>query len=105
MEILLDCIFAVGVAPEVKKAIFNDPATIVFWSDGTKTVVMCGKDDKYDPEKGLAMAFCKKVMGNSGRYYKMFKDALPQPLPFRKEDFLSTEEVEEDPNIPDAALV
>lgn len=25
----------------IKKVIFNDPATIVLWNDGTKTVVKC----------------------------------------------------------------
>lgn len=25
--------------PKIKDVIFNDPATIVYWADGTKTVV------------------------------------------------------------------
>lgn len=44
----------------ITNVIFNDPATIVFWSDGTKTVVKCCEDDEFDEEKGLAMAVCKK---------------------------------------------
>ena len=44
---------------KIKNVIFNDPATIVFWNDGTKTVVKCGKNDTFDPEKGLAMAISK----------------------------------------------
>lgn len=59
--------------PPVKKVIFNDPATIVFWRDGTKTVVKCQKDDKYDKMTGLAMAISKKALGNKGRYYDIFK--------------------------------
>lgn len=55
--------------PEIKNVKFNDPATIVFWSDGTKTVVKAGENDVFDPEKGLAMAIVKKVYGNVGRYY------------------------------------
>ena len=55
--------------PEIVNVKFNDPATIVFWSDKTKTVVKAGPDDIYDPEKGLAMAIVKKVYGNVGRYY------------------------------------
>ena len=39
----------------IKKVIFNDPATIVLWSDGTKTVVKA-EGEPFDPEKGLAMA-------------------------------------------------
>lgn len=46
------------VIPKIKDVIYNDPATIVFWEDGTKTVVKC-KNEKFDPEKGLAMAFQK----------------------------------------------
>ena len=29
----------------IRKVIFNDPATIVLWSDGSKTVVKCGPED------------------------------------------------------------
>lgn len=57
----------------IKNVIFNDPATIVFWSDGTKTVVKCQPGDKFDPEKGLAMAIAKKMMGNTGSYCNVFK--------------------------------
>lgn len=58
---------------KIKNVIFNDPATIVFWSDGTKTVVKCQPGDKFDPEKGLAMAITKKTMGNTGSYYNVFE--------------------------------
>ena len=63
--------------PEIKSVIYNDPATIVFWKDGTKTVVKC-KNEKFDPEKGLAMAFSKKMLGNKGNYYNVFKKWLPE---------------------------
>lgn len=53
----------------IKNVIFNDPATIVFWHDGTKTVVKCDETDIFDPEKGLAMAIAKKSLGNQGNYY------------------------------------
>lgn len=61
----------------IQKVIFNDPATIVFWKDGTKTVVKCGENDIYDPEKGLAMAISKKALGNKGNYYDEFKKWVP----------------------------
>lgn len=62
----------------VENVIFNDPATIVFWNDGTKTVVKAQNGEAFDPEKGLAMAICKKMIGkNTGRYYKIFKKWLP----------------------------
>lgn len=57
---------------EVKNVIFNYPATVVFWADGTKTVVKCAEQDKYDAEKGLAMAICKKVLGKD--FHRVFKE-------------------------------
>lgn len=57
---------------EIEKVIFNDPATIVFWSDGTKTVVKCANEE-FDKEKGLAMAICKRVLGNKGNYFNEFR--------------------------------
>lgn len=57
----------------IRKVIFNDPATIVLWSDGTKTVVKCGPEDSFEMEKGLAMAIVKKMAGNDNRFHKVFK--------------------------------
>ena len=61
----------------IKKVKFNPPATIVFWTDNTKTVVKC-KGEDYDPEKGLAMCISKKVLGDMGNYYEVFKKWLPK---------------------------
>lgn len=47
----------------IKDVIFAPPATIVYWSDGSKTVVKCS-------EKGLAMAIAKRCGGNKGSYCK-----------------------------------
>ena len=58
---------------KIKRVIFNAPATIVLWEDGTKTVVQCRNEDNYDEEKGLAMCIAKKALGNTGRYYDTFK--------------------------------
>lgn len=57
---------------EPEKVIFNKPATIVYWSDKTRTVVKCQKGDKFDAEKGLAMAVLKKLGGNDGSYNRFF---------------------------------
>ena len=57
-------------AAVVKNVIFAPPATIVYWSDGSKTVVKCSEKDVFDPEKGLAMAIAKRCGGNKGSYYK-----------------------------------
>lgn len=75
---LLNITYGLGFRykPEIIKVIFNDPATIVFWSDGTKTVVKAD-GEKFDPEKGLAMAISKKFLGNKGNYYREFEKWLP----------------------------
>lgn len=56
-------------AAAIKRVIFNPPATIVYWSDCTKTVVKCNVNDIFDPEKGLAMAIAKRCVGNTSAYY------------------------------------
>jgi hypothetical protein len=67
------------VRPQIKDVIFNAPATIVKWDDGTKTIVKCGDGDKYDKEKGLALAIAKKYYGNiSGWYGKKFAQWLEE---------------------------
>ena len=60
-------------ALNIKKVIFNEPATIVFWEDGTKTVVKCSENETFDKEKGLAMAIVKKMLGNKGNYFNQIK--------------------------------
>ena len=57
----------------IKDVIFNGPATIVLWKDGSKTVVKAQDGEPVDKEKGLAMAIAKKVYGNKGSYYNEFK--------------------------------
>ena len=59
--------------PEIKKVIFNNPATIVIWADATKTIVKAQNNELFDPEKGLAMAITKKALGNEGRYFDTIK--------------------------------
>lgn len=69
-----------GIADEplnaMRKVIFNDPATIVYWADGTKTVVKAREGTIFDSEKGLAMAISKKFLGNRGNYYNAFRKHL-----------------------------
>ena len=57
----------------IKKVIFNNPATIILWKDGTKTVVKCQKGDTYDKEKGFYMCVAKKALGNRGNFNNEFK--------------------------------
>lgn len=61
-----------GQIPEIKKVIFNPPATIVMWEDGTKTIVKCRKGEEYSKEAGLAFCVMKKTYGS--KFHRMFKD-------------------------------
>lgn len=65
--------------PDIKDVIFNPPATIVLWADGTKTVVKCQENEgEYSKEVGLAMCICKKVYGNKGNYNNIFKKFIKE---------------------------
>ena len=63
--------------PAIKKVIFNNPATIVIWNDGTKTTVKCSERDEYSEEVGLAMCISKKALGNKGNFNEVFKKHIP----------------------------
>lgn len=62
-----------SILPNIKKVIFNRPATIVLWDDNTKTVAKCSENDKFDPEKGLMACITKKALGNKGNYYNTIR--------------------------------
>lgn len=104
---------------EIERVIFNPPATIVIWKDGTKTVVKCN-GEKFDQERGLAMAISKRALAVGNRYHKtfkkwckeeddfseLFKEELkedekqkPKLKDFREYDCLSLEYIHEDDSI------
>lgn len=56
-----------------KKVIFNAPATIVIWEDGTKTVVKAAEGERFDPVKGLAVAFMKHALGDGNAHNKIIR--------------------------------
>ena len=60
-------------APKVEKIIFSKGHTIVIWDDKTKTIVNCS-EEKFDAEKGLAMAFMRKMMSRT-EFCKLLKKA------------------------------
>lgn len=63
---------------EIQEVIYNDPATIVKWTDGDKTVVKCHEGDEYDPKLGLLYCIAKKTFGG-GRYNDILAKHLPKP--------------------------
>lgn len=64
--------FATGI----KKVIFNGPATIVIWVDGSKTVVKCAEGDGYSKFSGLAIAMCKRMYGTD--FKRIFNHFIPK---------------------------
>lgn len=75
----------------IDRVIFNDPATIVIWADGTKTVVKCQDGDVYSRETGLALCIAKKALGNKGSFNDVFHKWIPEeeepaPSVFKADD-------------------
>jgi hypothetical protein len=62
-----------------KKIIFNPPTTIVYWWDGTKTVVKCSEDEEFVEEVGFAMAVVKRLYGDRSKFLKFVEKAYRQP--------------------------
>ena len=61
----------------IKQVIYNNPATIVFWSDGIKTTSKCDYKDTYNPEMGLILAVMKRLV--DGNYVaKLLYDWAPE---------------------------
>lgn len=65
--------------PTIEKVIFNDPATVVLWSDGTKTVVKT-HNEAFSKEHGLAMAISKKYFGSRSKFLKECENAADKSM-------------------------
>lgn len=59
-----------------KRYIINKGATILFWQDGTKTIVKRNKDDKYDKRLGFLIAYFQKNSGLSRNKANKYLDSL-----------------------------
>lgn len=60
----------------IKRVIYSNPATIVFFGDGTKTICKAAKGDVYNPAAGLAFCVYKKMIGASA-LVDVFNDWVP----------------------------
>ena len=72
----------------IKEIIYNNPVTIVFWSDDTKTVSKCYGGDIYSPETGLSICVLKKIVGG-----KKVKFLMDDWLPNDKETRITLSDV------------
>lgn len=53
--------------PDIRRVVFNNPATIIFWEDNTKTVVKCMEGEKFEKYAGFIAAVAKKLFGSTSR--------------------------------------
>lgn len=75
---LLGLTRTVGAKNMIVDVIFNDPATVVVWTDGVKTVVRCQDGDIYDKRTGLLLCIAKRSFGNSGLYNDILDKYAPE---------------------------
>lgn len=59
-----------------KRIIVNGRATIVYWEDGTKTVVKCMEGTTPDVYSGFTAALAKRVYGSNTQIKKFLKEKV-----------------------------
>lgn len=84
---ILKSAFGLTSKPIIRKVIYNAPATIIMWEDGSKTVVKCSEDDVYDPMTGFLLCYLKHSLGNdSAAFHRFLKDFGPKPEQYNSAD-------------------
>ena len=63
--------FAIKIEP--KRILQNGPVTVVFWGDGTKTLVRRSENSADDPYSAFCAALAKKIYGNNSRVKKILE--------------------------------
>lgn len=58
-----------------KKIIYNNPATIVFWEDGSKTVVKAMEGTEFNEYYGFVCALAKKLYGTNSAINHVIENA------------------------------
>lgn len=84
LKAAINSIYGLGFIP--KKVIFHDPATIIYWTDGTKTVVKCGEEDMYDKEKGILLCYMKKAVDNSSYFNTVLRNCISKGVYIPKKE-------------------
>lgn len=72
----------------ITRVVYNDPATIVFWNDGTKTVAKAHGNDYYSPDIGL-MICCFKKLTSGSALKSLISDWVPDSTEFNQSDSVS----------------
>ena len=61
------------------KIIFNPPATICYFPDGSKIIVKCASDEEFVEEEGVMACIVKKIFKSRNAFKKLVKNAYRQP--------------------------
>jgi hypothetical protein len=69
-NMIMICDFKVNGA-YITKIIYNDPVTVVYWSDGQRTIVKA-HNEPFNEEKGLCMTIMKRALGS--KFHRFFKE-------------------------------
>ena len=62
------------------RIIYNNPATIVFWRDGTKTIVKKNEKEKYNSYNAFCAALAKKIFGTNSEVNRIVRSGYNQKV-------------------------
>ena len=63
------------ITPKVEKVIYNNPATIIIFDDGTKSVSKVDAQDTYDKTMGFLLAYVKRFCSHR-EFKRMIKEYI-----------------------------
>lgn len=91
--------YGVLSALRIQRIIVNNLATIVFWEDGTKTVVKISdadmEDGKYDIYAGVSYAIAKKLFGSNSAFKREVDRKTENKTPVHVSKYFSQEQLKE----------
>lgn len=86
-------------ALRIQRIIVNNLATIVFWEDGTKTVVKISdadmEDGKFDIYAGVSYAIAKKLFGSNSAFKREVDRKMENKTPVHVSKYFSQEQLTE----------
>ena len=71
---LLDNLCKVKTDPIPTKIIHSGPVTVIFWEDGTKTLVRRAEGAEDDPYLAFCAGLAKKIYGNNSKVKKLIEE-------------------------------
>lgn len=65
---MLDCTIPTFDHLPIERVVYSGNTTTVFFEDGTKAVVKCSDNDRYDRQNAVVYALVKRLFGKLGHY-------------------------------------